>query len=123
MVDNNPKKNERLRGRNYKYKENYNIEVHSMHGASEYEPKEDTFELFENGEENRSDEHKQRDNTVQNKNENLIETYRRERNSSPVDPSKNRYNHSKAKKESHQWKRYSDKCPLDLKTVHKYIPE
>ena len=97
MVDNNPKKNERLRGRNDKYKENYNIEVHSVHGVSEYEPKEDTFALFANGKENRLDEHKQRDDTVQNKNENLIETYRRERNSSPVDSPENRYNHSKAK--------------------------
>ena len=32
MVHNNPKKNERLKGRNYKYKENYIIEVNSMHG-------------------------------------------------------------------------------------------
>ena len=38
---------ERGRGRNYRYKENYIIEVNSMHGVSEYEPKECTFELFE----------------------------------------------------------------------------
>ena len=43
MADNNPKKNERLRGRHYKYKENYIIEDNSMHDVSEYEPKEDTF--------------------------------------------------------------------------------
>ena len=33
------KKNERLRGRNYKYKENYITEVNSVHGLSEYEAK------------------------------------------------------------------------------------
>ena len=43
MADNNPRKNER----NYKYKENHIIEVNSMHGVSEYEPKRDTFELSE----------------------------------------------------------------------------
>ena len=47
MVDKNPKKNERLRRRNFKYKENYIIEVNSMHGVFEYKPKEDKFELFE----------------------------------------------------------------------------
>ena len=107
MTDNNPKKNEQLRGRNYKYKENYIIEVNSMHGVSEYEPREYTFELFEKGKENKFDEPKQRDITVQNENENLIETYGREKNSYPVDPSENRYNHSKAKKEGHPRKRYS----------------
>ena len=40
MANNNPKKYERLRGRNYKYKKNYIIEVNSMYGISEYEPKE-----------------------------------------------------------------------------------
>ena len=49
MTDNNPKKNEQFRGINCKYKENYIIEVSSMHGVSEYEPREDTFELFEKG--------------------------------------------------------------------------
>ena len=39
-----------------------------MHGVSEYEPKEDTFELFEKGKENRFDESKERDDSVQNKN-------------------------------------------------------
>ena len=121
MADNNPKKNERLRGISYKYKENYIIEVNSMHGLSECEPKKDTFELFGKGKKNRFDEPKQRDGTVQN--ENFVETYRRERNSYPVDPSGNRYNHSRAKKEGHPRKRYSGKCPLDLKTVHKYISE
>ena len=58
-----------------------------MHGVSEYEPIEETFELFEKGKENRFDEPKQRDDTVQNENENLIETYRKESNSYPVEPS------------------------------------
>ena len=44
-------------------------------------------------------------------------------NSYPVDPSENKYNHSKARKEEHPRKRYSEKFPLDLKTVCKYIPE
>ena len=70
--------------------------------------------------ENKFNESKQ---TVQNENANLIETNRRERNTYPVDPTENRYNHSKAKREGHPPKRYSEKCPLDLKTVHKYIPE
>ena len=68
-----------------------------MHGVSEYEPKEDTFELFEKGKENRFDEPKQRGDIVQNENEHFIETYRKERNTYPADPSENRYNHSKAK--------------------------
>ena len=76
MADNNPNKNEQIRGRNYKYKENYIIEFNLMHRASEYEPREDTFELFEKGKENRFDEPNQRD---ENENENLIETYRREK--------------------------------------------
>ena len=79
MADNNPNKNEQIRGRNYKYKENYIIEFNSMHGVSEYEPRQDTFELFEKGKENRFDEPKQRDDTAHNENENLIETYRREK--------------------------------------------
>ena len=58
-----------------------------MHGVSEYEPIEETFELFEKGKENRFDEPKQRDDTVQNENENLIERYRKESNSYPVEPS------------------------------------
>ena len=74
MADNNPNKNEQIRERNYKYKENYIIEFNSMHDVSEYEPREDTFELFEKGKENRFDEPKQRDHTAQNENENLIET-------------------------------------------------
>ena len=45
-----------------------------MHGVSEYEPKEDTFELFEKGKENRFDEPKQRGDIVQNENEHFIET-------------------------------------------------
>ena len=118
MADNSSKKNEMLRGRNYKYTENYIIEVNLAHGVSEYEPKEDTFELFEKEKENRFDEPKQGDEIVQNENENLVETYRRERNSYPVNPSENRYNNSRAKKEGHPRKRYSGKCPLDLKTVH-----
>ena len=32
--------------RNYKYKKIYIIDVNSMHGVSEYEPKEETLELF-----------------------------------------------------------------------------
>ena len=36
---------------------------------------------------------------------------------------KNRYNHSKAKTEEHPQKRSFEKCPLDLKAAHKYIPE
>ena len=72
MADSNPKKNERLRERNYQYKESYIIEVNSMYVVSEYEPKEDTFELFEKGKENRFDEPKRRDDAVQNENENLI---------------------------------------------------
>ena len=123
MADNNAKKNERLRRRKYKYKENYFIEVNSMHRVSEHEPKEDTFELVKKGKENRFDESKQREDTVQNENENLIETNRREINSHPADPLKNRYNHSKAKKEGHPRKRSSDKCPSDLETVNKHIPE
>ena len=87
MADNNPKKNERLRGRNYKYKENYIII------------------LFVKGKENRFDEFEQRDYTVQNENENLIKTNRREISSYPVDPLENRYNHSKAKKEGHKNRR------------------
>ena len=118
MADYNQTKNERLRGRKYKYKENYITEVNTVHGVSEYEPKQETFELFEK--ENKFNESKQ---TVQNENENLVETNRRERNTYPVDPTENRYNHSKAKREGHPPKRYSEKCPLDLKTVHKYIPE
>ena len=94
-----------------------------MHDVSEYEPKEDTFELFEKGKEYRFDKPKQRDHTVQNKNENLIEIHRRERNSYPAGSSENRYNNPKAKKEGHPRKRCSEKCSLDLKTVHKYIPE
>ena len=39
-----------------------------MHRVSAYEPKVDTFELFEKGKENRFDESKQRDDTVQNEN-------------------------------------------------------
>ena len=39
-----------------------------MHGVSEYEPKGDTFELLEKEKENRFDETKQRDDTVQNEN-------------------------------------------------------
>ena len=39
-----------------------------MHSVSELERKEDTFELFEKGKENRFDESKQRDDTVQNEN-------------------------------------------------------
>ena len=39
-----------------------------MHSVSEHERKEDTFELFEKGKENRFDESKQRDDTVQNEN-------------------------------------------------------
>ena len=74
MADYNQTKNERLRGRKYKYKENYITEVNTVHGVSEYEPKEETFELFEK--ENKFNESKQ---TVQNENENLIETNRRER--------------------------------------------
>ena len=70
--------------------------------------------------ENKFNESKQ---TVQNENANLIETNRRERNTCLVDPMENRYNRSKAKKEGDPRKRYSEKCPLDLKTVHKYIPE
>ena len=66
--------------------------VNSVHGVFEYEPKEDRFELFEKGKENRFNESEQRDDTVQNENENLIETNRRERNSHPVDPLENRYN-------------------------------
>ena len=118
MADYNQTKNERLRGRKYKYKENYITEVNTVHGVSEYELKEETFELFEK--ENKFNESKQ---TVQNENANLIETNRRERNTCLVDPMENRYNHSKAKREGHPPKRYSEKCPLDLKTVHKYIPE
>ena len=72
--------------------------VNSVHGVFEYEPKEDRFELFEKGKENRFNESEQRDDTVQNENENLIETNRRERNIYPVDSLENRYNHSKAKK-------------------------
>ena len=49
---------ERGRGRNYRYKENYIIDVNSMHGVSEYEPKECTFELFEKGKGNRFNESK-----------------------------------------------------------------
>ena len=49
--------------------------------------------------------------------------HRRERNSYPADSSENRYNNPKAKKEGHLRKRCSEKCSLDLKTVHKYIPE
>ena len=49
------RKNERLRGRKYKYKENYFIEVNSMHGVSEYEPKKYTFELVKKGKEKRFD--------------------------------------------------------------------
>ena len=121
MADYNQAKNERLRGRKYKYKENYITEVNTVHGVSEYEPKQETFELFEK--ENKFNESKQTDDTVQNENANLIETNRRERNTYLVDPMENRYNRSKAKKEGHPRKRYSEKCPLDLKTVHKYIPE
>ena len=55
----------KFRGRNYKYKENYINEVNAMHGVSEYKPKGDTFELFEKGKENRFDEPKQKDDTVQ----------------------------------------------------------
>ena len=95
MAHNNPKKNERLKGKNYKYKENYIIKVNLMRGVSEYQPKEDTFEVFEKQKENRFDESKQR---YENENENLIETNRRERNSYPIDPLENRYNHAKAKK-------------------------
>ena len=98
MADNNPTKNERLTGRNNKYKENYITEVNSVHGVSECEPKEDTFELFEKGKEKRFNESNQGDDTVQNENENLIETNRRERNTYPADPLENRYNHSKASK-------------------------
>ena len=61
-----------------------------------------------------------REITVQNKNKDLIETNRRERDFYPL---KNRYNHSKANKDEHPRKRYSEKCPLDLKAVHKYILE
>ena len=86
MADNNTKKNERLRGRKYKYKENYFTEVNLMRGVSEYEPKEDTFELVKKGKENRFDESKQREETIQNENENLIETNRRKINSYPTDP-------------------------------------
>ena len=39
-----------------------------MHSVSEHERKEDTFELFEKGKENRFDKSKQRDDTVQNQN-------------------------------------------------------
>ena len=74
MADYNQAKNERLRGRKYKYKENYITEVNTVHGVSEYEPKEETFELFEK--ENKFNESKQ---TVQNENANLIETNRRGR--------------------------------------------
>ena len=56
-------------------------------------------------------------------NEHLIETYRRVRTSYTVDTQENRYNYSKAKKEGHPGKRCSENCPLDLKTVHKKIPE
>ena len=94
-----------------------------MHGISEDEPKEGTFELFEKGKQNSFDESKQRHDTFQNENENLTETCRTERNYYCVDPSENRYNHSKAKKEEYPWKRCSEKCLLDLKTVHKYVPE
>ena len=45
-----------------------------MHGVSEYKSKEDTFELFEKGKENRFDEPKPRDDTVENENGNFIET-------------------------------------------------
>ena len=76
-----------------------------MHGVSEYEPKEDTFELVKKRKQNRFDESKQRDDIAQNENENLIETKRREINSYPADPLENRYNHSKAKKEGHPRKR------------------
>ena len=94
-----------------------------MYGVSEYELKRTHLNYLKKEKENRFDEPKRRDDTVQNENENLIETYRRQKNSYPVDPSGKRYNHSKAEKEGDPWKRYSEKCPLDLKTVHKYIPE
>ena len=77
MADYNQAKNERLRGRKYKYKENYITEVNTVHGVSEYEPKQETFELFEK--ENKFNESKQTDDTVQNENANLIETNRRGR--------------------------------------------
>ena len=70
MVDNSPKKNERLRGRNYKYQGNFIIEANSLHEVSEYDPKVDTSELLEKGKENRFDEPKQRDDTIPKKNEN-----------------------------------------------------
>ena len=123
MADNNPTKNERLTGRNNKYKENYITEVKSVYGVSEYEPKDDTFELYEKGKENGFTEFKQGDDTVQNENKNLIETNRRERSTYPIDPLENRYNNSKAKNEAHPRKRYSEKCLLNLKIFHKYILE
>ena len=46
MADNNPKKNIRLMERNYRYKRNYIAEANSIHCVSEYQPKEDAFELF-----------------------------------------------------------------------------
>ena len=39
-----------------------------MYSVSEHGRKEDTFELFEKGKENRFDESKQKDDTVQNEN-------------------------------------------------------
>ena len=55
---------ERGRGRNYRYKENYIIEVNSMHGVSEYQPKREQFELSEQEKENRFNDSSQNHDTV-----------------------------------------------------------
>ena len=56
MADNNPKKNIRLMERNYRYKQNYIAEANSIHRVSEYQPKEDAFELLKKQIQNRFDE-------------------------------------------------------------------
>ena len=66
MADNNPKKNIRLMERNYRYKQNYIAEANSIHRVSEYQPKEDAFELLKKQIQNRFDECRKRHDRVQN---------------------------------------------------------
>ena len=67
---------------------------------------------------NRFEECKQRYDRVQNENENKNETSGRESSFYAANSLGDRYNHSKAKKERHPRKKYSEKCTLNLRFVH-----